>query len=120
MPACRRYALSGAGPALAVLPQVGAGAERPPLRHPFLVVPPGEVEQLRRPGGHREGQHEVVERVRLLGRVRHDGPQPDEAGRQQREVQAEREAAGVVGHGPRPPGSGGGEAGDGAPSSVTR
>ena len=68
-----------------------------PLRHPLPVVPAGEVEQLDGLGRHREGQHQIVEGVRLRGQVAHQRPGPQQPGREQLQGQRQLQAPGVVG-----------------------
>ena len=48
---------------------MGAGDHRPPLRDPLLAPVAGQVEQLTRHLGHRQGEHTVVHGVRLVGQV---------------------------------------------------
>jgi hypothetical protein len=70
--------------------------ERGALRHPFQVVPAGEVEQLDGRGRHRKGRHQIVERVRLRRQIAHQGPGPQQPGGEQLEGQGQVEAPGVV------------------------
>jgi hypothetical protein len=86
----------GAGPALAVLPHLGAGTERLALRHPLQIVPPGEVQELGRLRRDRERHHDLVQRIRLGGQVGHRRPGPEQAAGQQLQHEPQLEAARVV------------------------
>ena len=87
------------GAALAALPQVDAGGERPALRHSLAAPVPCEVEQFPRHRWHRVGHHQVVQLVAVRTGVRQCGLRPQEAAPGQLDPDQQLEAGYLVGGG---------------------
>ena len=86
----------GAGPPVSTLPQVHPYLERRALRHPFLAPAAGQVENLPRDGRDRQGEHQVLQPVRVRRHVRQLGPHPHQPTSSQLDLEPQAEPGHLV------------------------